>query len=463
MEKEFDIDLLDPNSQFEEDTRFDVVLTDDPGEIAITKGIQLRSSFIVPGSNLGGSEEQPQRVIDKTISNNALTVQCDLAQVIHGTWVKGGSPATLVVFQFAFVPRSNRRRFKEAEISISFSAGDVQAITPENTWATLQSEKQEELSHSLSPGLEAAFGPVNATMGYTWEMSESKTVEGRASVVGLTQALGQTGSMTRARKNTVFWGLYENPQTDSGIPSFMQTAVLLKRETVEGEPLGQKFSADITISGRVDNREWVNDKWTRITKTMSGKSRKGEEIIFNPEKNRGTVDDVHNLKDVKLDIYKQLVTIRTWVDGDEKPPEQKREAPDALGQDPAIKPSSEFSPTTVISSTTQSATTVHPPVEHLAETVTQHPTANSTSKTPRSQLDVAAFASLDSTLVGSLSQDTASEGRSVSLKDNDRQRRLHYLEEQRSLIRYEASLLTQLVALAREERMVSREIEDTRD
>ena len=62
-----------------------------------------------------------------------------------------------------------------------------------------------------------------------------------------------------------------------------------------------------------------------------------------------------------------------------------------------------------------------------------------------------------------MSQDTASEGRSVSLKDNDRQRRLHYLEEQRSLIRYEASLLTQLVALAREERMVSREIEDTRD
>ena len=201
MEKEFDIDLLDPNSQFEEDTRFDIVLADDPGEIAITKGIQLRSSFIVPGSNLGGSEEQPQRVIDKTISNNALTVQCDLAQVIHGTWVEGGSPATLVVFQFAFVPRSNRRRFKEAEISISFSAGDVQAITPENTWATLQSEKQEELSHSLSPGLEAAFGPVNATMGYTWEMSESKTVEGRASVVGLTQAR-EAGRLQTAGDNS---------------------------------------------------------------------------------------------------------------------------------------------------------------------------------------------------------------------------------------------------------------------
>ena len=169
---------------------------------------------------------------------------------------------------------------------------------------------------------------------------------------------------------------------------------------------------------------------------------------------------------MKLDDYKQLVTIRAWVDGYEKRPEEKREAPgapDAPGREPANKALSDFSATTVSTSTSQSATTVSPLIEHLTEGVPQHPAANSTSKSTRSHIDATTFMSLDSTLVGSLSHDTTSESRPVSLKDDEKQRRVNYLEEQRSLIRYEASLLTQLIALAREERMISREIEGTRD
>ncbi|KAK3368167.1 hypothetical protein B0H63DRAFT_487889 [Podospora didyma] len=176
-------------------------------------------------------------------------------------------------------PRGNRRRFKEAEITIAFSAGDVQSIALSRTWATFQSEKQRELTHSVSPSLEAAFGPGKATLGYTWQLKESSSVEGHSSVVGFIQTLGQAGS-ARKRANTVFWGLYENPQTESGILSFMQTAVLLKRNRTRDEPLGQNFSAEIVIRGEIHHQS-VKDKMLGIAKKMTGKSRKGEDVIFN--------------------------------------------------------------------------------------------------------------------------------------------------------------------------------------
>ncbi|KAF2964116.1 hypothetical protein GQX73_g9460 [Xylaria multiplex] len=245
----------------EDDTHFDIRLLDDSSyDDHTAHGATLKTGFIVKGTDLGG-EEQPQTIIDENISGDEFIVQCDLAQVIHGTSIEGGTPATLMVFQFAFVPRGNYRRFKEAEITISFSAGNVHSIVPNMTHATLLSEKQRELSHSVNPGLEAAFGPAKATVGYTWELKESSVIEGHSSVIGVLQQRGQD-ARTRARKNTVFWGLYENPQTSSGIPSFIQTAVLLKREATAAEPLGEKFSADIEIHGKVDNCRLVKDTVT---------------------------------------------------------------------------------------------------------------------------------------------------------------------------------------------------------
>ncbi|KAK0721112.1 hypothetical protein B0H67DRAFT_442577, partial [Lasiosphaeris hirsuta] len=155
-------------------------------------------------------------------------VQCDLAQVIHGTMFEGGSPATLLVFQFCFVPLGNHRRFKTAEITITFSAGDVQAISPVNTWTTLRSQVQQEISHSISPALEASFGPAKSTVGYTWQFKENREIEGHSRVVGLVHALGKVSARQKKRKNTVVWSLHENEQTSSGIPSFMQAAALLK-------------------------------------------------------------------------------------------------------------------------------------------------------------------------------------------------------------------------------------------
>ncbi|KAF2968067.1 hypothetical protein GQX73_g5483 [Xylaria multiplex] len=50
---------------------------------------------------------------------------------------------------------------------------------------------------------------------------------------------------------------------------------------------------------------------------MSGRRTKGEKVIFNPKKKRGSVDDTNNLAAVNLDTYMKLVTFRPWVDGEE--------------------------------------------------------------------------------------------------------------------------------------------------
>ncbi|KKO97685.1 hypothetical protein THAR02_10214 [Trichoderma harzianum] len=234
-----DISRLLSSPQSEDDTRFDVKLLDeDSWKDDDQKGAVLKTSFMIPGSNIGGAEEYGMRVIEKDISKNALTVQCDLPQITHGTTSDGGTPATLIVFQFAFMPRDNRKRFKKAEISISFSAGEVTKFTPDGTWATFQSETQQELSHSINPSLEAGIEPVKATVGYTWQLTKNTTIEGHSTVEGCTQMLEQSRSMTKPRKNAILWVLQENPQTKSGIPSFMQAAALLKREGTTADPMG---------------------------------------------------------------------------------------------------------------------------------------------------------------------------------------------------------------------------------
>ncbi|OIW30487.1 hypothetical protein CONLIGDRAFT_679269 [Coniochaeta ligniaria NRRL 30616] len=321
----------------DDDTRFDVILyEDEPSDRP--PGAELKAPFEVRVKDLGG-EQQPLRTIDEDVGDNALTVQCDMAQVVHGTMVEGGSPATLIVFQFVFLPRSNARRFKEATITITFSAGNVEKATPNNTWAMLRSSKEQKISHSVSPSLEAAFGPGKATMGYTWQLEESIEVEGYAKVEGLKRALGQSTSIGPKRTNTVIWTLRENntKQIKSGIPSFVQTAVLLKREKTVREPLGAKFSADIVIRGEVDNHEWVKDKWKKAVKGMSGKRHKGEDVIFNPELNRGSVEDVDNLESVDLESYKQLVTIRQWFDGTGGAAEKDQMASDNPSKEPVIQ------------------------------------------------------------------------------------------------------------------------------
>lgn len=253
-------------------------------------------------------------------------------------------------------------------------------------------------------------------------------------------------------------------QTNSGIPSFIQTAVLLKREKVEGQLLGRKFSADIKICGKVDNHKWVNDKFESFTKSMTGNSSKTADVIFNTKKNRGTVDDDKNLESVKLDTYKQLVTIRPWVDGDEKLLEQEPAPPKASEIESGGQPLSLVKPIAITMSPSINDPTIDPSIEPLARHITQDLRARGTSKESyESQVDTVPFKLADTTLVDSMSWEATSKGKAMPLSDDEKQQRSAFLDKQVSLVRNEATLVARQVALVRLERRLLQEIEELKD
>ena len=134
--------------------------------------------FEIRGTDFGGGKPQAENIIDEVVGDGALTIQCDMTNVVHGPLNSGGPPATLVVFQFAFLPHGNNHRFKSAEITVTFSTGTVRNISPNNEWTTLPSEKQQERTHTISPSIEAVLGPAKATTAYTWQRKETETIKG---------------------------------------------------------------------------------------------------------------------------------------------------------------------------------------------------------------------------------------------------------------------------------------------
>lgn len=458
----------------EDDDRVNVVLVDN--DLDEHGGAELKSSFVIQGTNLGGGEQDPN-LIDEILGGNALIVQCDLAQVVHGSIREGGSPATLAVFQFAFVPRGNNRRFKEVEITITFSAGELQKIAPDNVWATLPSETQQELSHTISPALEAAFGPAKATLGYAWQLTNTTTKVEHARIEGSMMVQGQWGG-GRRKKNTAFWGLYENKQTRSGIPSFLQTAVLLKREKTEKDPLGEKFGAEITIKGEVDRHTYFKDRLESIGKKMSGKSRKGKDVIFSPDASRGSVKDVNNLMSEDLGAYNRLVTMPQWVDGSEKPPEQKPSLLEATHMEPASQPPPKLAAVSAADSTASTAPVVDAPVHHPAETDTRpldsrvpslehHQAVLAKPTTLASENPIpSAMVEAPSTVPGHEMPETSAmveapstapgherpETSATITKRESADGNLAELREQLSMVRLEAKLVNRLIGLVEEEK-----------
>lgn len=282
-----------------------------------TTGAKLK--FDIEGTDFHYDEDgdsQPDGIVDEDIGDGALSIKCDVIKVVNGTLSQDGPPATLIVFQFAFLPHGNNHRFKTVEITITFSSGKVHSISPDNEWTTLPSEKVQERTHTVSPSIEAAFGPAKAATTYTWQRKETQTIRGYAKVTGEIKSMGQSHGlgMRRKKKNTVMWGLYEDVQAPTGIPSLLESAVLVEREATDTEPFGERFSATIRIHGNVDRAARIKDKMEQVEKWMSGGTRKGRDIRFHPHPrtNRGTAVHPDRLEDEDLDTYRQLIAIRAW-------------------------------------------------------------------------------------------------------------------------------------------------------
>ncbi|KAH8585407.1 hypothetical protein B0O99DRAFT_530958 [Bisporella sp. PMI_857] len=188
-----------------------------------------------------------------------------LFHVVHGTMSTKNSdnePATLIVFEWLFVPGRLGHRFREVEIDITFSAygcrpgisprDDLSAFTPEvksvapdmpiiscvsERGVTMESSMKEALSVGYTPYV--SFSPEKArTVTEVTERTDYRFIAGYPAFV----------ENTRGAPNSLHWTLRENAPRETGTPHCVRTAVLLRRRDRDGAVFSAKIKTSANIS-----------------------------------------------------------------------------------------------------------------------------------------------------------------------------------------------------------------------
>lgn len=360
---------------------------------------ELKTKFQLKGTSLGG--ERPNAgglVVDEDIGVDSLTVQCFVEAVVHGTLTADqfSEPASLFIFQFAFCPRSRSRRFRDIAITLTFTAGTELTIQPENLWKTGTTTVDRQRSHTISPSLQGAAGPVSGTVSYQWQQTDSRKIDDHVWIEGVVKALGERPDGRRVADSAV-WELHENHQASSGVPSYFRTAVLLKREsTLRNEP----FQAMISITGDVHTH--ISD-WAKIHGIKDGngsgnspkparesrKLRKGAHevdpqdkdtvpmtatripLFFDPalpDKNPLGLDKTR-LQSVDLGQYKGLVHVRSWTESAEEAAQSQSGSVAAPLVQPQVHPPAQPQPQPSVPPLT-AATTITTTTSNTVESTT---------------------------------------------------------------------------------------------
>ncbi|ETS78895.1 hypothetical protein PFICI_08748 [Pestalotiopsis fici W106-1] len=162
----------------------------------------------------------------------ALILKATLVSVTHGSYTEDGDPATLLVFEFTFISVERARRFSSATITLTFDDAsenlrnrpEVVAISPSGQFAINKTTSSRDLKQSVNAGLNGTVLGVGGEVGYTWETSKVEEKSHATTLIGLKRVVGGWG-----KDNRVIFKLDEDEITKEGIPSFLRTAVLLKR------------------------------------------------------------------------------------------------------------------------------------------------------------------------------------------------------------------------------------------
>lgn len=168
--------------------------------------------------------------------SSPLSMRGRVVEVHHGKMIyeEEQSAATLVVFEFRFQSEFEDRRYKTAKIVVEFldqgGDGDFDPVVVELAPDHTRYLNKATVAHSVSRGfnLTGKAGPggvAGVDAGVQWTVQESGTKEYSARLIGLP---GVSEGKTSDKDNTVAWSMEENKHKADGVPSFLQTAVLLK-------------------------------------------------------------------------------------------------------------------------------------------------------------------------------------------------------------------------------------------
>lgn len=207
------------------------------------------NNFHIP--NLPG--EDFRRVLAQTTSEKSpLNTRVKLVEVHHGQMVHEEEEclATLLVFEFRFQSTVTERRYKSVSVTLEFldKAGNprndpsVVDLAPDRMHWLNKTTYDRRTKYAASTGLTAGGTVASADTKVEWEMEQTKPLKFKATLTGQPgRSKGKNGD-----ENAVTWTMQENADAADGVPSFLQTAVLLKRSD------DNAFVAKLRVQSEVD-------------------------------------------------------------------------------------------------------------------------------------------------------------------------------------------------------------------
>ncbi|PNP54419.1 hypothetical protein FNYG_15629 [Fusarium nygamai] len=235
-----------------------------------------------------------------------LSTTVDIVNITHGQFApdefsEADEFGTLIVYELRFLATGGRR-FKKAMVKFKFedaqreTANDpvVHAVSPEGKRALNKTEKVQNIKWGVNAGASIGSGPFSGEAGLAWEMEQIKYRTYYTSLSGqkMLDRPGWTGA-----ENTAVWTVEENEDMSDGIPTFLRTAVLLRR------PENRPFSFMVEVKTEVD--------FVGTIKTLFGMEKKDpiDPVEIDPGKGYRTIHSldpkVHDLERMdELDLKK---------------------------------------------------------------------------------------------------------------------------------------------------------------
>ncbi|KAI1362880.1 hypothetical protein F5Y08DRAFT_258090 [Xylaria arbuscula] len=198
----------------------------EPLEILLFEGGDPNSGFRT--KNAEGDKARGV-LIDR---GDVLALRARLVSVTHGDYTPNGDAATLLVFEFDFLSMKQSRRFKTANITLTFEDAsgnlrnrpEVVAIAPAGKFFINKTIDKRDVKQSVNTSLNGSFAGIGGSVGYVWDMSQTKEADHATTLVGTKRLFADWG-----KDNGVRWNLEEDGVKSAGIPTFLRAAVLLRR------------------------------------------------------------------------------------------------------------------------------------------------------------------------------------------------------------------------------------------
>lgn len=223
------------------------------------------------GYHVANDPANPYQRETVTHQRGTVGIRCKSREIVHGILSPDDDTfATFLVYDFHFDTFKSFRRITEAIVTFEFRDSEPKAPSPEVVrMEPLGKCSLEPTTHETSRTRENTAGANVSKFGVGLGAStlSSKTVSGSAK--SQARVVGSPLCSNYGKETGASWSLFENAEGRDGVPSFLRTAILLKRQR------RSKFECTFKVKVRGD--------WRSTMKTYCAIKPIDDPILFDPE------------------------------------------------------------------------------------------------------------------------------------------------------------------------------------